>query len=304
MFKTPRTDLWTVGIVPERIDRLTPQRLHALRDQVVWLPDPGAWRYYADPFALRRGDTLHVFVEAFDYRTRPAHLQRLDLHLPSGRWSAPRVVLRRPFHLSYPFVLDWQGEAWMIPESAKGNELSLYRGNAALDQWTRVTALLPDLPVVDASLAHHEGLWWLFYGLLGAQQRDRSQLHAAFAPQLQGPWTPHSANPVFSDALRSRPGGTPFVGQDGCLMLPLQDSSRTYGGALRLLTFSQLSPERVAVKVLPDQYTGDLVSLSHRDGLHTLSACGDLTLLDVKRIDRSRQRLWLDWQRRLRRLVS
>ena len=304
MFKAPHTDLWTVGIVPERIERLTAQRLRELRDDIIWLPDPGPWRYYADPFALRRGDTVHVFVEAFDYRTRPAYLQRLDLHLPTLRWSAPQVVLRQPFHLSYPFVFEHQGEAWMIPESAKANELALYKGNATLDQWARVTVLLPNTAAVDASLVHHEGLWWLFYGLLGPQQRDRNQLHAAFAPQLHGPWTPHPANPVFSDALRSRPGGTPFVGRDGRLTLPLQDSSRTYGGALRLLAFTQLSPERAEATVLPDPYTGDLVSPQHRDGLHTLSGCGDLTLLDVKRIDRSRQRLWLDWQRRLRRLVS
>jgi hypothetical protein len=50
--------------------------------------------------------------------------------------------------------------------------------------------------------------------------------------------------------------------------------------------------------------TGDLVSDVFTQGLHTLSACGSSTLLDVKRIDRSRRRQWLDMKRRLRRLVG
>lgn len=304
MFRAPRSDFWAVGIVPRRLDKLSPLDLPTLREQVIWLPDAGEWRYYADPFALRRGDTLHVFVEAFDYRTRPAHLQRLDLHLPTGHWSEPRVVLRRPFHLSYPYVFDWQGEAWMVPESSKAGEIGLYRGSPDLDDWTRVGALLPNLAAVDASLVHHEGLWWMFYGIVGPRHRDRGELHAAFAKQLQGPWTVHPANPIFIQAQRARPGGTPFIGLDGRLVLPLQDCSQTYGGATRLLALTSLSPGEVLAEPLHDLFTGDLVSATHTAGLHTLSACGDFTLLDVKRIDRSRQRQWLDWQRRLRRLVS
>jgi hypothetical protein len=52
-----------------------------------------------------------------------------------------------------------------------------------------------------------------------------------------------------------------------------------------------------------ERLTGDLASASHGAGLHTLSACGELTLIDVKRIDRSRGRQWLDLKRRVRRLL-
>ena len=303
MFKAPRTDLWTVGVVPERLDRLSPERLQALRDQVIWLPEAGPWRYYADPFALRRGDTLHVFVEAFDYRTRPGHLERLDLHLPSLQWSAARCVLRQPFHLSYPQVFDWDGATWMVPESRQANQIALYQADATLDTWTRVAVLLDDVPAVDASLIFHDGLWWMFYALVGAKHRDRNELHAAFAPQLQGPWTTHPGNPIFTDRLRARPGGTPFVATDARVVLPIQDCSNSYGGAARRLAFDRLTPVEVRAQVLPGSFTGELASNTYRDGLHTLSACGEFTLLDVKRIDRSRARHWLDWQRRLRRLL-
>jgi len=46
------------------------------------------------------------------------------------------------------------------------------------------------------------------------------------------------------------------------------------------------------------------VSPDHAQGFHTLSSCGPLTLIDVKRIDRSRSKQWLDLRRRARRLVG
>ena len=70
MFSAPRSEFWTVGLVPLPGAQLSPQTLAAVRERIVWMPDPGPWRYCADPFALQDADRLHVFVEAYDYRTK------------------------------------------------------------------------------------------------------------------------------------------------------------------------------------------------------------------------------------------
>jgi hypothetical protein len=89
------------------------------------------------------------------------------------------------------------------------------------------------------------------------------------------------------------------------LTLPVQDSSTGYGGATRLLRFPVLTPEQVVIEAGTERLTGDLASATHTAGLHTLTGCGDaLSLIDVKRIDRSRVKQWLDFKRRLRRLVK
>ena len=85
------------------------------------------------------------------------------------------------------------------------------------------------------------------------------------------------------------------------MTLPVQDSRNGYGGATRWLRFNRLSREAVEVQALPASFTGDLAHRDFASGLHTMSSCGDLTLIDVKRIDRSRHRQWLDWKRRVRR---
>jgi hypothetical protein len=310
MLKRPRTDFWQVGIVPIAVEDADAHALSAAREHITWLPDAGRWRYLADPFGLVRGDALHVFVEAFDYRVKRATIERHEFDLSFGpsdlRWRGQATVLDLPFHLSFPQVFEHDGETWMVPESFQAGEIALYRAtDRSLDRWEHQCALLSGLPGADASLVEHGGRWWMFYTLVGAGGRDQRELHVAHAPALAGPWTPLAGNPVRVNREGARPAGRPFVAHDGVLTLPVQDSSTGYGGATRLLRFPVLTPERVVIEAGAERLTGDLVSDSHTAGLHTLSGCaGGFTLIDVKRIDRSRGRQWLDFKRRLRRLLK
>jgi hypothetical protein len=304
MFKRPRTDFWQVGIVPAPIEALDATRLQALAGAITWLPSAGPWRYLADPFGLRRGDTLHVFVEAFDYRTKHAVIERHELGAADLQWRSQRTVLARPFHLSYPQVFEHEGATFMVPESAQAGEVALYCGDDSLNHWQRECALLSDLPVADASLIEHQGRWWMFFSLVGPGARDQRELHLAHAPALTGPWKLHAGNPIRVDRSGARPAGRPFHAADGAVMLPVQDSSRSYGGATRMLRFEHLGLDRVHCAPTGLHLHGGLARADHAVGLHTLSACQDLTLIDVKRFDHSRAKQWLDLKRRARRLIG
>jgi hypothetical protein len=304
MFEAPRSDFWQVGIVPARIETLDAARLAALADCIVWLQDADRWRYLADPFGLVRGERLHVFVEAYDYRIKRAWIERHDFDLASLQPLGHRAVLAGARHLSYPYVFEHEGEVWMVPECHQAGEIALYRAtDARLDHWERDCALLPGVAGADASLIEWQGRWWMFYTVVGPRRQDQRELHIAHAPRLTGPWTLHPRNPVRDDLAGARPAGRPFVGLDGGLVLPVQDSSGGYGSATRLLHINSLSPDHFEAGLSTERLTGDLASASHGAGLHTLSACGELTLIDVKRIDRSRGRQWLDLKRRVRRLL-
>ncbi|MBW9054768.1 glycosyl hydrolase family 43 [Rhizobium mesosinicum] len=296
----PKSDFWHVGIVPAPAEALLDAgTLAGCSSRITWLPDPGPWRYLADPFAVKKGDSLHVFVEAYDYHTKHGFIERHELVGPDLKWRGRAVVLTKPFHLSYPFLIEQEGEVLMMPESHKAGEVALYRARAFPDDWVRETVLLADLPIAEACLIQHQDKWWMFYTLVGAGARDQRELHIAFADRLTGPWKSHPQNPVLVDRSGARPGGTPFIGADGQIILPVQDCSVTYGGGLRFLRFSLLSEKHVACAHLPVHLTGGLAAAGYPDGLHTFSACGDLTLIDVKRIDRSFGRHIVNLKRKL-----
>lgn len=297
----PRTDFWQAGIVSAPIATLVdPAAFSAQRDRITWLPDPGPWRYLADPFALQRGETTHVFVEAFDYRTKHAVIEHHEFG-PGLTWREKSTVLAQPVHLSYPYVIEDNGEVFMIPESHRADEIALYRATKFPHEWTRETPLLSGVPGAEASVIRHEERWWMFFTIVGPSARDQRELHAAHAEKLTGPWRIYSSDPILNDLSGARPGGTPFRGADGKIILPVQDCSRTYGGAVRFVRFTTLSPERIVAEHLNATLTGDLVCSTHPDGLHTLAGCGNLTLIDTKRIARSWSRYAIDLQRRIKR---
>lgn len=303
MIRPPKTDFWQVGLVPAPITALTdPRALAAVRDRIVWLPDPGPWRYLADPFAIQREGCTHVFVEAFDYRTKHAVIEHHELG-PDLTWLKKRTALARTFHLSYPFLVEEDGEVFMIPESQRHGEIALYRAKNFPGGWTRERSLLQGVPGAEASLLRHKGHWWMFFTIVGPKARDQRELHVAHAKQLTGPWELHPQNPVLVDRAGARPGGTPFVDAEGTVILPVQNCSQTYGGAIRFLRFNTLTPDRIEVEHLASTLTGDLVSDTHRDGLHTLSSCGELTLIDTKRVARPWGRYAVDLKRRVRNLI-
>lgn len=294
----PKSDFWTVGIVPAKAESLLDTNLlKSLAQKTTWLPDPGPWRYLADPFGLKRGDTTHVFVEAFDYRTKHAVIERHELG-ESCQWQGCEIVLSRPFHLSYPFLIEHDGDVFMVPESHKAGEIALYRARAFPGDWIRETVLLPDIAGAEASLIFYQGTWWMFFTIVGAGARDQRELHVAFADALTGPWHFHRQNPVLVDRSGARPGGTPFIGTGDHVILPVQNCSQTYGGSLRFIRFNLLTEEKIVLEHLGIDLTGDLIRPDYPDGLHTFSACADMTLIDVKRISRAYGRHIVDWRRR------
>src|ERR1700712_5107960 len=157
----PRTDFWQAGIIPAPIATLTdPVAVSAQRNNITWLPDPGSWRYLADPFALKRGEVTHVFVEAFDYRTKHAVIEQHEFG-PGLVWRQKSTVLVRPFHLSYPYLVEDGGGIFMIPESQRAGEIALYRAKEFPNQWVREKALLTDVRGAEASVIKHEEHWWM-----------------------------------------------------------------------------------------------------------------------------------------------
>ena len=291
-----RRDIWRLGLIHAPVQAVVAAGgLEGL--SIDWLPVGPALTFLADPFGIGRDGVLNLFAEAYDYRTRRGTIvvQRYDAAL---QLLDQRTVLSEPWHLSYPFVFEAEGETWMLPEAHRSGTLSLYRAEAFPHAWERVASFGLDTPAVDATPFQWEGRWWLAYSPGGSRSAKQAHLHLAFADRLTGPWTPHPANPVRVDRASSRPGGAPFEDADGSLVLPVQDCTSTYGGAIRPLKIIELSPHSFRAEA-GDAIAPPSQAAPFLDGLHTLSGCGELTLVDVKRVDRSLGGFAVDLRRRL-----
>ena len=290
-------DIWRIGLAHLSIDACLEQDV--LRTcEVQWLDLGPPFTFLADPFGVWREGRLHLFAEAYDYRTRRGVIDYLRFG-PDLSLETRATVLEEAWHLSYPFVVEAEGQIWMVPEAHRSGAFTLYRASRFPDIWEPAGRFELDTPAIDPTLFRHAGFWWLAYAPAGAQAEKQGRLHLAYAEQITGPWTPHAGNPVRVDRASSRPGGTPFT-VDGVLYLPVQDCSATYGGGLRLLRIDTLSPDRFLAEAGP-RLAAPASAAPFVEGLHTLSSCGPFTLIDVKRIDRSLQGRLIDVGARLAR---
>ncbi|MCP1244158.1 formyl transferase [Acetobacter lambici] len=292
-------DIWRVGIINSPMHTILERG--SLEDMpVVWTPPMRRFCFRADPFGLWRDGKLHVFVEDYDYRVR---VGSIDVFIYDSAFNLleQRKALQTPWHLSYPYVFEAKGETWMLPEAHHSGRLTLYRSVRFPDQWEEAAVIpLGEDVAVDATPFFHDGLWWLFYTPAMRPPAPVGELHLAYAPTLLGPWTRHHANPVRLDSASTRPGGTPCV-LHGKVVLPVQDCTYTYGGAIRPLTFDELTPERVRTHAgTPIQRPSSYAP--YTKGMHTLAAVDDITLIDTKYTDLSARGIGLQAWREVKKL--
>jgi hypothetical protein len=202
---------------------------------------PPRGRFWADPHAIEDAGDTHVFFEDASSRTGKGHIARLT-RKSDGTFTSAAPVVERPYHLSYPFVFEWRGEYYMIPESAENRTVELYRCVRLPDRWEFLHNLMEGIAAYDATLVEHEGRWWIFANVAeheGSSTWDELCIFHADSP-MSTAWKPHAGNPVISDVRRARPAGRLF--RDGeRLVRPSQDSSTRYGHALHFNVITELS---------------------------------------------------------------
>lgn len=288
-----RKDIWRPAIVEAPIDTIVARgSIDGL--PLHWLPEMPSFCFLADPFGFWHQDRLHVFVETYDYRVRVGAIEVL-VYDRQFRLLERGPVLNEPWHLSYPLVFEGEGSIWMLPEAHKSQGLTLYRAIDFPYRWEATTRIALDHVAVDATPLFHDGRWWLFYTSASQEAHKMESLHVAWADRLAGPWTPHPANPVRVDRGSARPGGSAYVA-NGEVVLPVQDCSRTYGGAIKPLHIYELTPDRFAA----DQgaaISPPLSAAPYVEGFHTLSAAGPVTLVDMKRTELSLHGLSIELRR-------
>lgn len=291
-----RKDIWRVGVAKAPITDILDRGVDSC--EVIWLPPEGHMRFVADPFGLWREGRLELLVEGYDYRDRKGRIEALTLDA-GFKVLSRRTVLEEPWHLSYPFLLEADGEVFMLPEGFRSGAVTLYRAERFPDVWTPAARIELDHAPIDATPLFHDGLWWLFYTPATTREAKMGHLHVAYAERLTGPWRTHPANPVRTTLESARPGGTPVV-RDGRVILPVQDCSATYGGAVRPLVIETLTPDRFEAQA-GEAMRAPPGFAPFTEGFHTLAAAGPVTLVDAKRTAFSAEITLLDLRRKLKR---
>jgi hypothetical protein len=202
---------------------------------------PPSDRFWADPFLWKHEGKYFIFFEELFYSSHRAHIACITLDNQLNA-TAIDIVLERPYHLSYPFIFEYQEQIYMLPETKTNHAVELYRCECFPNRWVHVKTLLSNVRVVDSTLLQADNKWWLFSN---SEQEDGSShetLNLYYSADLfSDEWNPHPLNPVVRDIHSARPAGRIFW-KNGHMIRPSQDCSVRYGSAInfnKILTLTE-----------------------------------------------------------------
>jgi hypothetical protein len=219
-------------------------------------------RFHADPFLFEKDGKTYLFFEDFRFPLGRAIISCCELD-EDGMPGEHVEVLRRPYHLSYPFIFEDGGEIYMLPETRGNRTVELYRATNFPYEWVADSILLSDVDIVDSTIQKIDGRYWMFCGMSNGRFSNCDELGLFFADSLKGPWTLHPKAPLISDVLRARPAGELFY-EGRRLIRPSQDCGKAYGYALvfsEILTLTQTEYEECFISRLePGVVNGNLAN--------------------------------------------
>lgn len=194
--------------------------------------------FVADPFMLHHNGRWFMFFEVLNRETQRGVIA-LATSDDGFNWTYRRIVLEEPFHLSYPYVFEWQGQLYMIPETLGATAVCLYKADDFPTRWTLQHRLIEGLHA-DPSIVRCGDLWWLF---TCTQPYGHDILRLYFARDLVGPWKQHPHSPLITnDQSRARPAGR-ILQIDRRLVRFAQDCVPDYGTRVRAFEINELTRE-------------------------------------------------------------
>lgn len=273
LFKLAYYNNWNIGFVERPISEVIKSSDN--RFPVKWVKHSYHNRFFADPFILSvNSREIKVLVEDFPYYDKKGVISLLTVDRDSYHLLERRVILKQPFHMSYPYIFRGEkGMIWVMPEASESNNLYKYDFSGSSGLLTNQRVVIPE-PLLDSTIVHYNGKWWLFGTKAGPN--SNSDLYIYYSDTPEGPYFSHPLNPVVTDPQVARPGGG-FEVIDNSLYRIAQKCDKHYGEAINILKVDELTLETYKehlvkeVRAVKDEYDGYF---------HTLNGYDDICVVD------------------------
>lgn len=242
--------------------------------------------FLADPFVVSRDGRTCVFVEDYLYPIGRAHISVFELG--EGGAHEIGIALEEPFHLSFPFLFEYQGQLFMCPESCQSREIRIYRCTEFPLHWTLETVAMRGIAAADTMIFQFDGCWWLFTNVSESEPHVfNTELHIFFATDpISGNWKPHRRNPVLMTSDCARNGGL-LWDAGGAFRVGQRQGYGSYGASAQVMRIGKLNELEYVEEPVCQLTPGFDRGLC---GTHHLHSDGTYSVWDYKRWERPSSR--------------
>ena len=228
------------------------QFVDSWRDVALWrstkIPNPKN-RFLADPFVIYRNGEHYCFVEDYDYAIKRGNISVYKI--TSGSNEELGVALKEDFHLSYPYLFEFDDELYMCPETCENREIRIYKCVDFPLKWVFHKTIMKDVSAIDTAIFPYGDKWWMFTNLDKSPLEDlTSQLHIFYGSDpFTENWIPHDKNPIVFDPLRARNGGM-IIDESEIYRTYQRQGFEIYGEALGVAKVNKLTTSEYSEEVL------------------------------------------------------
>lgn len=208
--------------------------------------------FVADPFLFAQEDALYLFFEMKNSITMQGDIGVARSIDKGATWQHLGIALDEEWHLSYPYVFDYNGQIFLMPEGSAKGDLRLYRADEFPLKW-KLEKIIMRKPLVDSFITNYNNKFWLFGSdHSGIGTKKNGQLEIWYSSSPLGPWKPHRKNPIYNTdkSTGARNGGRPFE-YKGNLYRIGQDCGDTYGRRIRVFKIKILNENEFSEKEVP-----------------------------------------------------
>lgn len=234
--------------------------------------------FLADPHIIFKDDQYFVFVEETKTMDGKGHISVINID-SKGNHTKPKKIIECKYHLSYPFIFEYQNEYYLIPESHENKTIEIYKCNKFPDIWEFKQTLFENVDAVDTTLFQYKNKWWMFTCVKkNSNFREYDDLFLYYSDNpFSKKWVSHPMNPIVSDIRKARSAGNIFE-KEGKIFRPSQDCSFGYGYRViinQILKLDENEYQEKEIRVIDP-------SNSKMDGIHTYNFNKNIQVIDGK----------------------
>jgi len=203
--------------------------------------------FVADPFMVFKNGKYFMFFEVLNRETDQGDIGYAE-STDGMHWKYKKIIIDEKFHLSYPYIFEWNDDYYLIPETYQDLSVRLYKAVLFPDKWEYVGNLLNGYRYVDPSIFRYNDKWWLF-----VTTPHSDVLNLYYSSDLLGNWKPHPMNPIVKfDKNIARPGGRVII-HNGRLYRFTQDDDPNYGIQVFAFEITELSEKSYGEKIVSEK---------------------------------------------------
>lgn len=236
-------------------------------------------RFWADPHIIKKNDKYYIFIEELIYSNNKGFISVIEMD-KNGNYSSPVKVLEESYHLSFPFIIEDEGDVYMIPESKENKNIQLYKCIDFPYTWKLEKVLIDNVMAVDSVVFYRNGKYWLFTNIVknkGASAND--ELFLYWSDNLvSNHWISHPENPIISDVKSARMAGGLFS-HNRNLYRPSQNCSKHYGYGMKINQVLEINDTKYIEKTVDSIYPNWDKKIK---AAHSISYVDHLTVIDAK----------------------